>query len=115
MIQNQHGCKPTKWDRSGVIVEVRDFDKYIVKVDGSGRLTLRNRKYLKKLFSDLELLQRLRKPDTRIRNNTVENNNQQVITQEEKQNEGPQRRKRNQRKVYDAQSGTYVQPTGMWR
>ena len=36
MIQNQRGPKPTKLDRSGTIVEVRDFDKYIVKVDGSG-------------------------------------------------------------------------------
>ena len=34
------------------MVEVRDFDKYIVKVDGSGRLTLRNRRYLKKLYED---------------------------------------------------------------
>ena len=42
-IQNQSGNRPAKWDRSGTVVEIRDFDKYIVKVDGSGRLTLRNR------------------------------------------------------------------------
>ena len=54
-IQNQSGKKPTKWDRSGVVVEVRDFDKYVVKVDGSGRLTLRNRRHLRKLFEDLGL------------------------------------------------------------
>ena len=47
-IQNQTGSKPTKWDRTGTVLEVRDFDKYIVKVDGSGRLTLRNRRFLKK-------------------------------------------------------------------
>ena len=35
-VQNQSGSKPNKWDRTGTIVEVRDFDKYIVKVDGSG-------------------------------------------------------------------------------
>ena len=52
-IQNQTGKRPTKWDRSGIVVEVRDFDKYIVKVDGSGRLTLRNRRFLKKLFDDV--------------------------------------------------------------
>ena len=52
MIQNQSGNKPTKWDRSGVIVEIRDFYKYIVKVDGSGRLLLRNRRFLKKLHVD---------------------------------------------------------------
>ena len=54
-IQNQTGKRPTKWDRSGTVVEIRDFDKYIVKVDGSGRLTLRNRRYLRKLFEDPNL------------------------------------------------------------
>ena len=34
-IQNQTGSKPTKWDRTGTVLEVRDFNKYIVKVDGS--------------------------------------------------------------------------------
>ena len=47
-IQNQSGPNPTKWDRSGVIVEVKQFDQYIVRVDGSGRVTLRNRKFLRK-------------------------------------------------------------------
>lgn len=47
-IQNQTGSRPTKWDRSGVIVEVKDFDQYLVKVSGSGRITLRNRKFIKK-------------------------------------------------------------------
>lgn len=51
-VQNQTGNKPTKWDRTGTIVEIRDFDKYIVKVDGSGRLTLRNRRFLRKLYED---------------------------------------------------------------
>ena len=47
-IQNQTGINPTRWDRSGIIMEVLDFDKYIVKVSGSGRLTTRNRRYLRK-------------------------------------------------------------------
>ena len=51
-IQNQCGSKPTKWDRSGVVVDCRDYDKYVVKVDGSGRLTARNRRFLRKLLSD---------------------------------------------------------------
>ena len=54
-VQNQSGNKPNKWDRSGTVVEIRDFDKYIVKVDGSGRLTLRNRRYLRKLYEDVGL------------------------------------------------------------
>ena len=47
-IQNQTGANPTKWDRTGVIVEVRQYDQYVVRVDGSGRVTLRNRKFLRK-------------------------------------------------------------------
>ena len=46
-IQNQHGHNPTKWDRSGTVMEVLDHDQYWVKVDGSGRLTLRNRRFLR--------------------------------------------------------------------
>ncbi|CAB4039373.1 translation initiation factor IF-2-like [Paramuricea clavata] len=46
-IQNQTGPHPTKWDKTGVIVEVRQFDQYIVRVDGSGRVTMRNRKFLR--------------------------------------------------------------------
>ncbi|XP_066932512.1 uncharacterized protein [Clytia hemisphaerica] len=45
-IQNQVGPNPRKWDRTGSIIEVRQFDQYAVRVDGSGRVTLRNRKFL---------------------------------------------------------------------
>ena len=37
-IQNQSGKKPAKWDRTGTIVETRDCDKYVIKVDGSDAL-----------------------------------------------------------------------------
>jgi hypothetical protein len=47
-VQNQTGNSPHNWDRSGVVVEVRQFDQYVVKVHGSGRPTLRNRKFLRK-------------------------------------------------------------------
>ena len=47
-IQNQSGNYPRRWDKSGVCVEVRQHDQYVIKVDGSGRLTLRNRKFLRK-------------------------------------------------------------------
>ena len=49
-IQNQTGRFPLKWDKTGVIVEVRQFDQYVVKVDGSNRVTLRNRKFLRKFL-----------------------------------------------------------------
>ena len=47
-IQNQTGPHPNKWDKTGSVVEVRQFDQYVVRVDGSGRMTLRNRKFLRK-------------------------------------------------------------------
>ena len=48
-VQNQIGTNPKKWDKTGIIVEVRQFDQYVVKIDGSQRMTLRNRKFLRKL------------------------------------------------------------------
>ena len=51
MIQNQSGRFPKKWDKSGVIIEIGENDQYTVKVDGSGRLTLRNRRFLRKFDS----------------------------------------------------------------
>ena len=47
-IQNQSGNHPLKWDKRGTVVEVKGFDQYEVMVDGSRRITLRNRKYLRK-------------------------------------------------------------------
>ena len=48
-IQNQVGHHPLKWDRTGVVTEVRQFDQYVIRVDGSGRATLRNRKFLRRI------------------------------------------------------------------
>merc|ERR1719233_2366164 len=48
-IQNQVGPNPRKWERTGTVVECKDHDQYTVKVDGTGRVTLRNRKFLRKL------------------------------------------------------------------
>ena len=47
LLQNQRGHHPTKWDRSGTVLESPGHDQYRVKVDGSGRLTLRNRRFLR--------------------------------------------------------------------
>ena len=49
-IQNQTGSHPNKWDKTGTVVQVGQNDQYIVKVDGSWRLTLRNRKFLRKMI-----------------------------------------------------------------
>ena len=38
-----------KWDRTGTVLEVHDHRQYIVKMDGSGRMSLRNRRHLTKI------------------------------------------------------------------
>ena len=48
LIQNQSGNHPRRWDKHGVVVEVLGFDQYQVRVEGSRRLTLRNRMFLRK-------------------------------------------------------------------
>ena len=47
-LQNLTGNYPKRWERTGVVVEVRQFHQYVVRVDGSGRVTLRNRQHLRK-------------------------------------------------------------------
>ena len=47
-VQNLVGNHPRRWERTGTVVEVRQFHQYLVKIDGSGRLTLRNRQHLRK-------------------------------------------------------------------
>ena len=49
-VQNQTGNHPLKWDTTGQVTEVRQYDQYLVRVDGSGRVTLRNRKFLRKFI-----------------------------------------------------------------
>ena len=46
-VQNQTGSHPTKWDRSGIVMDAQGNDQYLVKIDGSGRLTIRNRRFLR--------------------------------------------------------------------
>ena len=48
VLQPQRGSYPKKWDKSGTVVELGNYHQYWVKVDGSGRLTLRNRRFLRK-------------------------------------------------------------------
>ncbi|XP_033741633.1 uncharacterized protein LOC117328046 [Pecten maximus] len=54
-LKNQTDPYPKKWDKTGKVVEVRQFDQYIIRVDGSGRMTLRNRKFLRK-FTPVQTL-----------------------------------------------------------
>ena len=56
VVQNQVGNFPGKWDKTGMVVEKRNFDRYLVKLDGSGRCSLRNRKFLRKILPVCRIL-----------------------------------------------------------
>jgi len=45
-LQNQVGNYPKRWDKTGVVIEVRHYQGE--HVDGSGRITIRNHRFLRK-------------------------------------------------------------------
>ena len=47
-IQNQIGPNPHKWDKTGLVIKVKQFKQYLIRVDRSVRVTLRNLKFLRK-------------------------------------------------------------------
>ena len=47
-IQNQTGTNPKKWDKTGMVTEIKQFDQYVIRVDGSRRMTTGNRQFLRK-------------------------------------------------------------------
>ena len=47
MVQNCRGNYPKKWGLSGTVVEKNPHHKYVIKLDGSGKLTTRNRRHLR--------------------------------------------------------------------
>ena len=51
-IQNQTGNHPKKWNNTGQVIAVLPNRQYKVMVDGSRRVTLRNRKFLRRIRSD---------------------------------------------------------------
>ena len=53
LIQNGHGNHPKKWGLSGEIMEALPHHKYLIQVDGSRRLTTRNRKFIKSYIPDM--------------------------------------------------------------
>ena len=55
-IQNQKGQHKNKWDVSGVVVEVLAHDAYLVKVDGSGRVSKRNGRFLRPIVAYSSLI-----------------------------------------------------------
>ena len=47
-IQNQTGTNPTKWDKTGRVIEDCQFDQYVIRIDGCGMMTTHNHKFLRK-------------------------------------------------------------------
>ena len=48
-VQSPVGPNPKRWERTGTIIESKDYDQYVIKIDGTGRSTIRNRKFLRRL------------------------------------------------------------------
>ena len=49
--QNKSNTRFNKWDQQGTVIALNDKDQYLIKIHGSGRVTLRNRRFLKKFKS----------------------------------------------------------------
>ena len=48
LVQNQLGNNPRRWEKRGTVVKVLPYRQYEVMMDGSRRVTLRNRQYLRR-------------------------------------------------------------------
>jgi hypothetical protein len=68
-IQNQTGPNPTKWDKTGIVLENKPNSKVMIKVDGSRRVTVRNRRFVRPMETTLRTTTRpapaRRRPSTR--------------------------------------------------
>ena len=53
-VQNQRGAHANKQDLPGTVIETQPFDSYLVKMDGTGRVTKRHGRFLRPIipFSD---------------------------------------------------------------
>ena len=49
-IRNQSGNHSTRWNKTGEIMQVGEHDKYMIRVHGSRRITVRNRRFLRKFL-----------------------------------------------------------------
>lgn len=56
MVQDQSTHKPGRWTKTGTVVEVQEYDSYLVKIDGSNTVTKRNRKFLRKVVTYNEVM-----------------------------------------------------------
>ena len=87
-VQNQTTVRGTRWDRTGIIVETLPYRKYRVKINGGGRTTVRNRRFLCKIpaGNPTEGTPRLKAPDHQVVNDHVTFNSDES---EDEETEGP--------------------------
>ena len=50
IIQNMGTTKHKRWDRTGIVVEQLPFRKYCIRLDGSGSVVTRNRRFVRQSF-----------------------------------------------------------------
>ena len=85
-VQNLTGNNPLRWERTGVVVETKPFKQYKIKLDGSGRVILRNRKSLRKFTPFV----RPEKPQLLIPKISFEAKNPQASTNQPESTQEPQ-------------------------
>ena len=51
LLQNQTAKNNKRWDLEGKVVRLGDFDKVIIKLEDSGKITTRNRRFVRPKFS----------------------------------------------------------------
>ena len=63
MVQDQAANKqPGKWTKTGKVVEIQEFDSYLIKIDGSNNVTKRNRKFLRRIVPVINAVDPLQTP-----------------------------------------------------
>ena len=65
-VQNQHGSLPRRWHTTGRVVEKLDHQQYRVRVDGSNRMTLRNRRFLRKILPVVDVPSQYQTPSPEL-------------------------------------------------
>ena len=70
-IQNQSGNNPTKWDKTVVILENKPHSQVLIRVDGSRRVTTRNRRFIRPLDPRIKTPNSPRFTQQRKRNDEV--------------------------------------------
>ena len=67
-IQNQTGNNPTKWDKTGIVLENNPHSQVKIKVDGSRRITRRNMQFVKPLNHGLKRQSMFTSSDITVKN-----------------------------------------------